>query len=140
MEELIQFSEKDKIFVIPFGYVPEKVYSIQSAADAEALISGIKGATKRFGADICEPVELAIEILNDVDSEIYTKSIILITNGLSRDGKFSPDISYDIPVFSIVSSYQIPEQLDEISRLTGGKVFNEDTDIIDAFKEIRGYN
>ncbi|WP_019851457.1 VWA domain-containing protein [Desulfitobacterium sp. PCE1] len=140
VEEMIQFSEKDKIFVIPFGYAPEKVYSIQSVADTESLISGIKGVTKGFRADICKPVEFAIKILNDVDSEIYTKSIVLITNGLSRDGRFSSDISYDIPVFSIVSNSRIPKQLDEISRLTGGKVFDEDTDIINAFKEIRGYN
>ena len=139
IEELIQFSEKDKVFVIPFGYAPE-VYLIQSVADTESLISEINGVTKGFRADICKPVESAIKILNDVDSEIYTKSIVLITNGVSRDGRFSSDISYDIPVFSIVSSYRVPKQLDEISRHTGGKVFNEDTDIINAFKEIRGYN
>ncbi|HHY26338.1 MAG TPA: solute-binding protein [Desulfitobacterium dehalogenans] len=141
VEDMIQFSEKDKIFVITFGDIFKKSFSIQSAADAEASIFWIKDTVvMENGANIYEPVEHAITILNDFDSEIYTKSIVLMAAGESRGDGFSPDTSYDIPVFSIMFGKATPEQLDKISRLTGGKTFDGRTDLIKAFKAIRGYN
>jgi len=84
-------------------------------------------------------VEHAVEILKDFDADVYTKSIVLMTDGESAGG-FSYSTSYNIPVFSIMFGGAYPEQLDAISRLTKGKTFDGRIDLINSFKEIRGYN
>lgn len=138
-EDMIQFSEKDKIFVIPFSGNLKWVDSALSGTDTATLISMIKDTVAEGGTDIYKPVEYAVTILKDFDADVYTKSIVLMTDGEST-GEFLTGTSHDIPVFSIMFGDANPKQLDEISRLTRGKTFDGRIDLINAFKEIRGYN
>ena len=138
-EDMIQFSEKDKIFVIPFARNLKWVDSAISGTDTAGLIYRIKDTEPMGGTDIYEPVEHAATILKDFDADVYTKSIVLMTDGESG-GDFHTVTSYDIPVFSIMFGEANPKQLDDISRLTKGKTFDGRIDLINAFKEIRGYN
>ncbi len=137
-KDLIQFAQHDEIFVIPFEAGPIWVDSPESGTDTEALISKIKNTEVNGGTDIYKPVELARDILADFNSDTYTKSIVLMTDGESN-GRFE-NREFDIPVFSIMFGDANPEQLDEISRLTNGRTFDGRTDLINAFKEIRAYN
>lgn len=137
-EDMIQFSEKDKIFVIPFASNIKWVDSA-SGRDTANLVSRIKDTSVDGGTDIYKPIEHAIELLKDFDGDLYTKSIVLMTDGQST-GSFSYSLYCDIPVFSIMFGSACPEQLDEISKFTSGKTFDGRTDLINAFKEIRGYN
>ncbi|SHN67770.1 substrate-binding and vWA domain-containing protein [Desulfitobacterium chlororespirans] len=138
-EDLIQFSEKDQIVVIPFAGDLKWVDSTHSGTDTAALLVKIKATETGGGTDIYRPVEQAIKLLKEFDSETYTKSIVLMTDGESG-GRFSAGTAYDTPVFSIMFGKANPKQLDEISRLTRGKTFDGKTDLINAFKEIRAYN
>ncbi|ABX42336.1 von Willebrand factor type A [Lachnoclostridium phytofermentans ISDg] len=138
-EDMIQFSKMDKIFVIPFSSELKWVDSAISGIDTANLISRIKDTEAHGKTNIYAPVEHAIEILKDFDADVYTKSIVLMTDGESA-GNFRKGTSYDIPVFSIMFGEANPKQLDEISRLTKGKTFDGRIGLINAFKEIRGYN
>lgn len=138
-DDMIQFSENDKIFVIPFSSELKWEDSAPNGIDTASLISRIKETMAEGGTDIYKPVERAIEVLKDFDADVYTKSIVLMTDGESY-GNFSFGTSYDIPVFSIMFGDANPKQLDEISELTKGKTFDGRIDLISAFKEIRGYN
>lgn len=138
-DDMIQFSEKDIIFVIPFAGDLKWVDSTISGTDTTNLISRIKDTVAEGGTDIYKPVEHAVEILKDFDADVYSKSIVLMTDGESAGG-FSYSTSYNIPVFSIMFGGAYPEQLDAISRLTKGKTFDGRIDLINSFKEIRGYN
>lgn len=138
-EDLIQFSERDTIFVIPFDTNLKWVNSTTSGIDTEQLISEIKATETGGGTNIYKPVERALEILEDFDDDDYTKSIVLMTDGESG-GEFRTNTSYHIPVFSIMFGEANPKQLDEISRRTKGRTFDGRIDLIQAFKEIRGYN
>ena len=138
-EDMIQFSERDKIFVIPFAEELKWEDSTLSGTDTADLISRIKDTEAGGGTDIYKPVEHAATILKDFDADLYTKSIVLMTDGASIGG-FRKGNSYDIPVFSIMFGEANPKQLDEISRLTKGKTFDGRIDLINAFKEIRAYN
>lgn len=138
-EDMIQFSERDKIFVIPFESELKWVDSAPSGIDTANLISRIKDTDANGGTDIYGPVKHANKILKDFDEDVYTKSIVLMTDGESMEN-FHKGLSYDIPVFSIMFGDAKPKQLDEISRLSKGKTFDGRTDLINAFKEIRGYN
>lgn len=138
-EDMIQFSEQDQIFVIPFASEPKWVDATAFGSDTAMLISKIKETQPGGGTDIYQPVEHAIELLKDFDADVYTKSIVLMTDGAS-DGRFSRNTSYNIPVFSIMFGEAYPQQLDDISELTKGKTFDGRIDLINAFKEIRAYN
>lgn len=138
-EDLIQFSERDTIFVIPFDSQIKWEGKTGTGTYTEELISQIKDTQTGGGTNIYKPVERAIELLEDYDENEYTKSIVLMTDGESG-GEFRSKTSYHIPVFSIMFGEANSKQLDEISRLTRGKTFDGRTDLIRAFKEIRGYN
>ena len=46
----------------------------------------------------------------------------------------------DIPIYSITFGDANEEQLDKIAELTNAKVFDGKTDLLKAFKQVRGYN
>lgn len=138
-EDMIQFSEKDIIYIIPFSNEVKSVESSLSGLDTALLLEYIKQTSPRGGTDIYKPIEKAVELLNNHDSNIYTKSIVLMTDGESG-GWFEREEFNDIPVFSIMFGDSNPEQLDIISELTKGKTFDGRIDLINAFKQIRAYN
>ena len=47
---------------------------------------------------------------------------------------------YNIPIYSITFGSASEEQLEELAELTNAKVFDGRTDLLRAFKEVRGYN
>ena len=49
-------------------------------------------------------------------------------------------INKDIPIYGIMFGSADDNQLLEISKYTGGKVFDGRTNLLEAFKEVRGYN
>ena len=49
-------------------------------------------------------------------------------------------INKDIPIYGIMFGSANDNQLLEISKYTGGKVFDGRTNLLEAFKEVRGYN
>lgn len=138
-EDMIQFSEKDIIYIIPFSNEVKTIETSLSGLDTEQLLETIRQTSPRGGTDIYKPIEEALELLNKHDSNIYTKSIVLMTDGDSG-GWFEYEEFYDIPVFSIMFGDANPEQLDYISELTKGKTFDGRIDLINAFKQIRAYN
>ena len=49
-------------------------------------------------------------------------------------------INQDIPIYSITFGDASIYELSDISSLTNGKVFDGKTDLVSAFKTVRGYN
>ena len=49
-------------------------------------------------------------------------------------------INKDIPIFSIMFGSADKTQLEEIANLTNAKVFDGRTNLLEAFKQVRGYN
>jgi Ca-activated chloride channel family protein len=138
-EDLIQFSEKDIIYIIPFSNEVKYVESSESGLDTALLLDMIKQTEPRGGTDIYVPIEVAVKLLKKYDSNVYTKSIVLMTDGDSG-GWFVSEEFNDIPVFSIMFGDANSEQLDYITELTNGKTFDGRVDLINAFKQIRAYN
>ena len=46
----------------------------------------------------------------------------------------------DIPIFSIMFGEAEEEQLQDIADLTNAKIFDGKTNLLEAFKQVRGYN
>jgi len=145
---LLQPSAKDITVVIPFN---EGVIDIWRADgnDPETLRSLLARITEQDadgGTDIYEPVIAALDVM-DTELDGYSPAIILMTDGKSIEGSFSDledrlDTEPDrrIPVYAILFGDSSTDQLTEITEATSGRIFDGSTDLIDAFRQAKGYN
>lgn len=145
-ENLLQFSEKDKITVIPFNGKVLNVWNTNNGIDTQNLIDNIATLKPSGATNIYDTAIRALEELSTEDLNIYNTSIILMTDGMSNTGKFSDLSNYyknlkkDIPIYSIMFGSAYEQELGNIAELTNSKVFDGKVDLLQAFKEVRGYN
>jgi len=143
-EEFLQFSEKDKIYVIPFSSNVMNVWSTVNGRNTYDIINKIKALDANGGTNIYGCAQRALELVG-ADSSDYTKTVILMTDGESNYGTFSELRStykrYEgIPIYSIMFGKANERELVDIAGLTNAKVFNGKYNLIGAFKEVRSYN
>lgn len=145
-KDLLQFSSKDKITVIAFSNKILDIWTTTDGSKTEEIIRKIKSESPVGGTDIYAPTKNALEILSNEDLNTYNTSIILMTDGNSNRGTYSElkkvynKIEIDIPIYSIMFGSASDTQLNEIAKLTNAKVFDGRTNLLQAFKEVRGYN
>lgn len=144
--ENIQFSEDDKIDIVPFSSGVEGIFRTDNGVDTDDLLQRIDSLEPGGGTAIYEAAARGIEILKAEDTKKYNVSIILMTDGMGNIGSMT-ELSYiyhvyqkEIPIYSIMFGAAEYKQLQEIAELTNGKVFDGKVDLVEAFKEVRGYN
>lgn len=87
-----------------------------------------------------------LNILNKENLEKYNTSVVLMTDGESNYNRLTQlqsvyrQINKDIPIFSIMFGAADKTQLEDIANLTNAKVFDGRTNLLEAFKQVRGYN
>ena len=144
-ENKLQFSESDKITVIPFSSSNLEEIVTQNGKNTQSMINRINqrivgGSTALYGCAI-----RGLEILEN-ESDQYTKTIIAMTDGQINVGSFDQlktayyNTTKKVPIYSITFGNAREEELKEIANLTNAKVFDGKTSLIKAFKEVRGYN
>ena len=144
--DYIQFSDKDIIEVIPFATEANSYISTKLGFSREMLLDTIiswhaNGTTALFPAAIG-----ALSLVKDTDMNEYAVSIVLMTDGQSNVGTITDlqtvynRIGKDIPIYSITFGFPNERDLENIAELTNGKVFDGKTGLVQAFKEVRGYN
>lgn len=145
-KDLLQFTEKDKITVIPFSTNIIDTWHTDNGTMTEVLLDNILNLSPTGSTNIYDTSIEALNILEQEDENVYNLSIILMTDGLSNMGNYS-DLKYEyrksrkeIPIYSIMFGNAYENELEEIAELTNAKVFNGKTDLLKAFKEVRGYN
>lgn len=145
-KNLLQFSEKDKISIIPFSGNILAKWHTDNGTDTSKLIKSIKNLNPTGQTNIYLASQTGLDILKSEDANKYNTSIILMTDGVSNMGSFYQlkasynSIKKDIPIYSIMFGDASSEQLDEIAKLTNAKVFDGRTNLLEAFKRVRGYN
>ena len=143
-KDSLQFSEYDKITVIPFSDQPLDVWS-GMGNDTKELLDNIKDEIPSGSTALYDALIDGIKIL-DRESDNYTKTIIAMTDGAVNVGTFnSLENAYKnskkkVPIYSITFGDADEDQLDDIAELTNAKVFDGKTDLLRAFKEVRSYN
>ena len=144
--DMLQFTSKDKISVIPFnGYILGKWHT-DDGSNTKEILDNISNLRPSGATNIYETAEEAIELLKDEDMEKYNVSVILMTDGMSNVGNFRSFSKYykylnkDIPIYSIMFGDAYENELEDIANLTNAKVFDGKKDLLKAFKEVRGYN
>lgn len=145
-KDLLQFTEKDKITVIPFSTNVINVWQTANGADTNSLLDNIDELYPRGSTNIYDTSIQALDILANEDSNTYNLSVILMTDGLSNMGTYDNLYSHyrnlgkDIPIYSIMFGNAYEDELQEIADLTNAKIFDGKSDLLKAFKEVRGYN
>ena len=143
-KDKLQFSEYDKITIIPFS---SKVIGTVTSdgKDTTKLINYLNNQPATGSTALYDAVVNGLDILSR-ESNDYTKTIIAMTDGAANVGSFEDVRDYynnndlNIPVYSITFGSAEEEQLEEIAYLTNAKVFDGRTDLLKAFKDVRGYN
>lgn len=145
-KDLLQFTEKDKIAVLPFSTNVIDVWTTDNGANTDELLQNISNLKPSGSTNIYDTAIKALEILKDEDAENYNFSIILMTDGLSNMGdeeefhKFYIGYENEVPIYSIMFGNAYEDELQKIADLTNAKIFDGKTDLLKAFKEVRGYN
>ena len=145
-EDFIQFSEKDKIDVIPFGSQVMGKWSTDKGTNTAELRKKIHQLSPSGMTALYPAAVEALDILKDEDADKYNLSIVLMTDGMGNVGTYSElygdYLMYHkpIPIYSIMFGSASESQLQKMAELTNAKVFDGKTDLVKAFKEVRGYN
>ena len=142
----LQFSDKDKITIITFNSVVDKVFETKYGNNTKNVIKDIDSLEASGGTNIYDPVIRALKILkNDSDSE-YTKTVILMTDGYSNSGSFYDLKTYydknkeTVPIYSITFGSSDDYQLKDLAKLSNAKIFDGKSGLTRAFTEVRSYN
>lgn len=142
----IKFSSKDKITIVPFESRVMGVWSTTKGDSKEELLRKINDTELGSSTALYPAAIKAIEILSKEDREEYVTSVILMTDGMANVGtyreleKVYKNLKMEIPIYGITFGDADEKELLEISNLTNGKVFDGRSDLITAFKKVRGYN
>ena len=86
------------------------------------------------------------DILSKDNSNEYTKTIILMTDGQSNEGSYEQlrryyiDNKFDVPIYSITFGNSSERELKSLADLSNAKVFNGKDGLLKAFSEVRSYN
>ena len=144
--DYIQFSSEDKIDIIPFANTYDETWSTESGTGTANLLYRINSKSPYGGTALYGAAAKGISILKSENLDLYNVSVILMTDGEGNVGKESTFISAyenankDIPVYSIMFGEADSTQLEGIAGSTNAKVFDGKSDLVQAFKEVRGYN
>ena len=141
----IQFSDTDKITIITFNGKVDKIYDTKLGNNTKEVIKIVNSLDPTGTTNIYDPSIEALKILEN-ESNDYTKTVILMTDGASNAGSFKELKKYyektnkTIPIYSITFGSSREDQLEEIADLTNGKIYEGKKGLTRAFKEVRSYN
>ena len=148
-KNLLQASEGEVNIIITFDSEIKNIYTSESAevTDLEQLYQDFSGEVPDGGTDMYLALEQGLEMISEsYDPSKYTPALILMTDGASESrhkGDFEElyrDKNLDVPVFSIMFGEADPSQLQDLAELTNARVFDGRTDLVSAFRCVKGYN
>jgi len=145
-ENLIQATQDEVNIVIPFDSAPRDIWTATgNGEELTTLLSRVQNESADGGTNIYEAAVDGLKQLQDYDLSDYSAAIILMTDGQSQDDFDAFKRAYEeygkgVPVFSIMFGDADSSQLDEIAAYTNARVFDGRTDLVGAFRQVKGYN
>lgn len=146
-ELLVQWSPRDRIFVIPFnGTVINSWEGTGQAPDQATLLDHVRTMRADGGTDMYACAAEGLRRMRTLPNrENYLPAIIIMTDGKSEGdpteflSRLSPQ-DRTTPIFGITFGEADRSQLDVLATGTGGRVFDGSKDLTNAFRSARGYN
>ncbi|MGN0666321.1 MAG: substrate-binding domain-containing protein [Huintestinicola sp.] len=146
-KNLLQASEDEVNIVVTFDSKVRTIYAEEEIYNLPLLYEEIAAEEPGGGTDMyiaaLKGIEFAVMAYYIDD---YCPAVIIMSDGASetdsREGFISGynSFGYDIPVFSIMFGDADDSQLNELAELTNARVFDGRTDLVGAFRSVKGYN
>jgi Ca-activated chloride channel family protein len=143
--------DREEVLVIPFSDSAYDLVKFNSTTTSE-MSSYIKSLRMDGGTSMFSSVAAAmLELKRDkkVNGDKYHYSVIVFTDGVSNTGMRGNEFESwyenqhfengEIRVFAIVFGEADMNQLNLLTKVTGGQVFDGQTSLTKAFKDIRSY-
>ena len=144
-KDRLQFSKYDKVTIIPFSTRVIDVWEIDNTNDTTALVQKIRDLYPDGGTNLYAAIAEGLQILES-ESNDYTKTVIAMTDGKVNYGSFSElnDFykihGHNVPIYNIMFGSADKDDLTSLANMSNAKVFDGRTNLLSAFKEVRGYN
>jgi Ca-activated chloride channel family protein len=155
----VRFQRRERVVLVPFSSSPATptrfaLEGAKSEADSYQALRDYAAALQAHGGTaIYSALDTAYalagqELAHDPDRVV---TVVLLTDGENTQGlsweEFRPNfleaqatIGVRVPTFAILFGEASSSELDEIARITGGRVFDgRHANLVNVFKEIRGY-
>jgi Ca-activated chloride channel family protein len=147
-EVLVQWTKSDQILILPFS--DHVLWTARASGDeneqsgllARALELRANGGTDFY---TCGAQALALMKPQLQDGQ-HLPAIVIMTDGKSQGAMSTFESAWRadghrVPVFGVTFGAEVDRaQLDNLARLTGGRVFDGSKSLTDAFRAVRGYN
>jgi len=144
----LQPGDQDITFIIPFDAEPRDVSEVRGNAPdkLQGVLEDVMAQRANGGTNFYKAINVGLERIRGIPNhQDYQTSIILMTDGES-EGSFDDaqktwqDLGGNIPIFSVMFGEANPAQLTTIAKITKARVFDGRKDMVDAFKNAKGYN
>ena len=148
-KNLLQPQDNEVNIVITFNSDVLNVYSTVGADDVKLqnLYEEIESESPGGGTNMYAAAAKGLDlILKDYDISQYSPALIMMSDGVSEtDAKEEfkdkyKSCGYDIPIFSIMFGDAQDQQLQELAELSNARVFDGRSDLVGAFRSVKGYN
>jgi Ca-activated chloride channel family protein len=147
-EMLVQWSKQDLIVVLPFNdHVLWTATSSGSEKDQAALLSRALELRAGGGTDFYTCGAQALAAMKPaLSAGQHLAAIVIMTDGKSQGSMATFETpwraeGHRVPVFGVTFGDEADRsQLDNLAKLTGGRVFDGTKNLADAFRAVRGYN
>ena len=147
---LLQASPGDETVIIPFNSQPLNTWTVtgNDPAALHGLEAQVDALEADGGTDIYSPVMRGLDLLKQHGNlDKYFPAVILMTDGQSNTGASFSDLQahiaqngLQVPIYAISFGDADKSQLQQITDLTSGKLFDGSHDLESAFREAKGYN
>ena len=141
----IEPGDDDVNVFIPFNGQAKVEQTVKGKQTAPLLAVGERKIAEG-DADVYNALNVALHNLPD-DRDDYTVSIVLLTDGKSKTtnrDEFTRLYKAEgkgIPIYSVMVGDADRSQLDDLAKLSNGKVFDgRNSDLSGVFREVKGYN
>ena len=147
-EMLVQWTREDHIIVLPFDdHVLWREEAGGADGDQSRLLQRALTLRAGGGTDFYTCAAEALRMMQPLLKDgRHLPAIVIMTDGKSQ-GEFSTFETpwrkdpYRVPVFGITFGQDADKsQLDNLAKLTGGRVFDGTKSLAEAFRAVRGYN
>lgn len=147
-EVLVQWTKSDEILVLPFS--DHILWTARASGDENEQIGLLARALElraNGGTDFytCAAQALALMKPRLADGQ-HLPAIVIMTDGKSQGAMSTFESAWRadghrVPVFGVTFGTEVDRaQLDNLAKLTGGRVFDGSKSLTDAFRAVRGYN
>lgn len=146
---MIQFSRYDKIDIVLFNNDLTHVEGNNGSISGDNVSKYIEYLNNYYpgGSTALYPaVAEALKMLKNETDDGYNLSVIVMTDGEGNVGSYYDvssvynTLTKEVPIYSITFAEASESQLNSLASLSNGKVFDGRTDLVKAFKTVRGYN